>query len=210
VYGEGTTKSKEETTMTLGEKLKDVRKNAGLSQEQLAEKLCVSRAAVAKWETDKGLPDIMNLKAIAKLLDVSIDYLVDDGMEMDFRVTKEPVNKDALQITGRCRCWQDAAVVNRFPEADRINQLSLIHQLNKIEWWADFLTMGLYTMIWGISHWKTWTGYYYLVEQGSRQFFVSVDEEFITSTALPNKMEKTKFYIADRQYIRINYDLIPH
>lgn len=193
--------------MTLGEKLKNLRKNAGLSQEQLAEKLCVSRAAVAKWETDKGLPDIMNLKAMAKLLDTSIDYLVDDGMELDFRMTKEPVNQETLEITGRCRVWQDAAVMRRFPEAARINQLSLIHKLNKIEWWADFLTCGLYTMIWGISHWKTWTGYY-LAEQGSRQFFVSVDEEFITTTALPNKITKNKFYIGDCQYIRINYDLV--
>ncbi len=194
--------------MTLGEKLKEARKNAGLSQEQLAEKLCVSRAAVAKWETDKGIPDIMNLKAIAKLLDTSIDYLVDDGMEMDFRVTKETVNKDDLQITGRCRLWQDAAVLKRFPEATRVNQLSLIHKLNKIEWWADFLTCGLYTMIWGVSHWKTWTGHYYLVEQGSRQFLVSVDNEFLTATALPNKITKSKFYIGDYQYVRINYDLV--
>lgn len=194
--------------MTLGEKLKEARKNAGLSQEQMAEKLCVSRAAVAKWETDKGIPDIMNLKAIAKLLDTSIDYLVDDGMEMDFRVTKETVNQDDLQISGRCRTWQDAAVLKRFPEATRVNQLSLIHKLNKIEWWADFLTCGLYTMIWGISHWKTWTGYYYLVEQGSRQFLVSVDKEFLTATALPNKITRNKFYIGDYQYIRINYDLI--
>ena len=194
--------------MTLGEKLKEARKNAGLSQEQLAEKLCVSRAAVAKWETDKGIPDIMNLKAIAKLLDTSIDYLVDDGMEMDFRVTKEPVNKDELQITGRGRVWQDAAVLKRFPEATRINQLSLIHKLNKIEWWADFLTMGIYSMIWGISHWKTWTGYYYMVEQGSRQFFVTVDDDFVTAMALPNKITKNKFYIGDYQYIRINYDLV--
>ena len=193
--------------MTLGQKLKNVRMNAGLSQEQLAEKLCVSRAAVAKWETDKGLPDVMNLKAIAKLLDVSIDYLVDDGMEMDFRVTREPVDREALEITGRCRLWQDAAVLRRFPEATRVNQVALIHQLNKIEWWADFLTCGLYTMIWGISHWKTWTGYYYLVEQGERQFFVSVDEEFLTATALPNKITKNKFYIGDRQYMRIRYEL---
>lgn len=194
--------------MTLGEKLKEARKNAGLSQEQMAEKLCVSRAAVAKWETDKGIPDIMNLKAIAKLLDTSIDYLVDDGMEMDFRVTKEPVNKEALEITGRCRLWQDAAVMKRFPEATRVNQLSLIHKLNKIEWWADFLTCGLYTMIWGVSHWKTWTGYYYMVEQGSRQFFVTVDDDFVTAMALPNKITKNKFYIGDYQYIRINYDLV--
>ena len=194
--------------MTLAEKLKDARKNAALSQEQLAEKLCVSRAAVAKWESGKGLPDIENLKAISKLLDVSIDYLVDDGAEMDFRVTKEQIDLDSYEVTGRCRCKEDAAVIARFPEATRINQLSLIHQLNKIEWWADFLTCGLYTMIWGLSHWKTWTGHYYLVEQGSRQFFVAVDKEFITATSMPKKIEKNKFYIGDRQYIRIRYELV--
>ena len=194
--------------MTLSDKLKDARKNASLSQEQLAEKLCVSRAAVAKWESGKGLPDIENLKAISKLLDVSIDYLVDDGVEMDFRVTKEQIDMNSYEVTGRCRCKEDAAVVARFPEATRIHQLSLIHQLNKIEWWADFLTMGLYTMIWGISHWKTWTGHYYLVEQGARQFFAQVDEEFITVTSMPKKIEKNKFYIGDRQYIRIRYELV--
>ena len=194
--------------MTLAEKLKDARKNAALSQEQLAEKLCVSRAAVAKWESGKGLPDIENLKAISKLLDVSIDYLVDDGAEMDFRVTKEQIDLDSFEVTGRCRCKEDAAVIARFPEATRINQLSLIHQLNKIEWWADFLPCGLYTMIWGLSHWKTWTGHYYLVEQGSRQFFVAVDKEFITATSMPKKIEKNKFYIGDRQYIRIRYELV--
>lgn len=195
--------------MTLGEKLKYARKHAGLSQEQLAEKLCVSRAAVAKWETDKGLPDILNLKAIAKLLDVSIDYLVDDGQETDFLVTKEAIDLASYEVTGRCRCKQDAAVLGRFPDADRINQLSLIHQLNKIEWWADFLTCGVYTMIWGLSHWKAWTGYYYLVDKGGRQFHVQVEEEFLTATALAKKITKNKFHIGDRMYLRIRYDLIP-
>ena len=194
--------------MTLAEKLKSARKNAALSQEQLAEKLCVSRAAVAKWESGKGLPDIENLKAISKLLDVSIDYLVDDGAEMDFRVIREQINLNSYEASGRCRCKEDAAVVARFPEATWINQLALIHQLNKIEWWADFLTCGLYTMIWGISHWKIWTGHYYLVEQGARQFFVQLDEEFITVTSMPKKIEKNKFYIGDRQYIRIRYELV--
>lgn len=46
--------------MTLGEKLKEARKQAGLSQEQLSEKLGVSRSAVAKWETDNGIPDVDN------------------------------------------------------------------------------------------------------------------------------------------------------
>ena len=193
--------------MTFGEKLKDARKNAGLSQEQLAEKLCVSRAAVAKWETDKGLPDIMNLKAISKLLDVSIDALLDDGQTATLMVTKETIDLQSLELKDRARCKHDVAVLNRFPQADHIYQLSLIHQLNKIEWWADFLTCGLYTMIWGISHWKAWTGHYYLVDQGNRQFFVEVTEEFITATGLLTPITKRKFYIGDRQYIRIQYDI---
>lgn len=193
--------------MTFGEKLKNARKNAGLSQEQLAEKLCVSRAAVAKWETDKGLPDIMNLKAISKLLDVSIDTLLNDGEQTDLTSIKEAIDLNSLELYGRARCKHDVAVLNRFPQAEQIHQLSLIHQLNKIEWWADFLTCGLYTMIWGISHWKTWTGHYYLVDQGNRQFFVEVNDEFIIAYSLPKPINKNKFYIGDRQYIRIRYDI---
>ena len=47
--------------MTLGAKIKEARRKCGLSQEQLAEKMSVSRSAIAKWETDKGLPDVGNL-----------------------------------------------------------------------------------------------------------------------------------------------------
>ena len=193
--------------MTFGEKLKNARKNAGLSQEQLAEKLCVSRAAVAKWETDKGLPDIMNLKAISRLLDISIDALLDGGQNTDLSVIKEAIDLKSIPITGRARSAWDAAVLRRFPDADSIIQVALIHQLNKIEWWADFLTCGLYTMIWGISHWKTWTGHYYLVDRGGQQFFVTVNDDFIISTSLAAKITKNKFYIGDRQYIRIRHQI---
>ena len=62
--------------MTLAEKLKFLRKQAGMSQEQLAEKLGVSRQAVTKWETDAGIPDIENVIAISALFDVSIDELL--------------------------------------------------------------------------------------------------------------------------------------
>ena len=62
--------------MTLAEKLKFLRKQAGMSQEQLAEKLGVSRQAVTKWETDAGIPDIENVIAISALFDISIDELL--------------------------------------------------------------------------------------------------------------------------------------
>lgn len=63
--------------MTFGEKLKEARKTIGLSQEQFAEKMNISRSAVAKWESDIGIPDVSNLKSIAGLLNVSIDFLLD-------------------------------------------------------------------------------------------------------------------------------------
>lgn len=44
--------------MTIGEKIKQLRSEKGLSQEKLAERLNVSRSAIAKWETDGGIPEI--------------------------------------------------------------------------------------------------------------------------------------------------------
>ena len=62
--------------MTFAEKLKSIRKQAGMSQEQLAEKLSVSRQAITKWETGAGIPDIENLMVISGLFGISIDELL--------------------------------------------------------------------------------------------------------------------------------------
>ena len=75
--------------MTLGEKFREARRKSGLSQEQLAEKLSVSRSAIAKWETDKGLPDLGNLKILARLLNVSVDHLLDETQTVEDPVIRE-------------------------------------------------------------------------------------------------------------------------
>lgn len=62
--------------MTLEEQIKSYRKQAGMSQEKLAEKIGVSRQAVTKWENGTGTPDISNLIAIAELFQVSLDELL--------------------------------------------------------------------------------------------------------------------------------------
>ena len=61
--------------MTFAEKLKSIRKQVGMSQELLAEKIGVSRQAVTKWETGAGIPDIENIIAISNLFNISIDEL---------------------------------------------------------------------------------------------------------------------------------------
>ncbi len=62
--------------MKVFEKIKELRSKRGWSQEQMAEKLNVSRQAVTKWETGAGAPDIENLAAIAQLFGVSTDVLI--------------------------------------------------------------------------------------------------------------------------------------
>ena len=62
--------------MEFNEKLQELRKKSGLTQEEAAEMLFVSRTAVSKWESGRGYPNIDSLKAIAKLYNVTIDELL--------------------------------------------------------------------------------------------------------------------------------------
>ena len=62
--------------MTLGERIRDERKKRGLSQEELADILNVSRQAITKWETYRGIPDIANLIRISEEFEISLDELI--------------------------------------------------------------------------------------------------------------------------------------
>lgn len=62
--------------MTLGERIKEYRTNNRMSQEDLAEKMNVSRQAITKWESDKGVPDIDNLIQLSRIMNITIDELV--------------------------------------------------------------------------------------------------------------------------------------
>lgn len=62
--------------MEFHEKLQELRKNRGLTQEELAESLYVSRTAISKWESGRGMPSIESLKAISKFFAVTLDELL--------------------------------------------------------------------------------------------------------------------------------------
>lgn len=79
--------------MSLGEKIKAMRQHASLSQEQLAEKLNVSRQAITKWETGKGIPDIANLIAISDEFDLSLDQLIKDDIAVKKKVISDSSSK---------------------------------------------------------------------------------------------------------------------
>lgn len=68
--------STREIFMELNEKLLELRKQKGLTQEELAQELFVSRTAISKWESGRGVPNIDSLKAISRFFGVSLDNLL--------------------------------------------------------------------------------------------------------------------------------------
>ena len=191
--------------MTFGEKLKEARKEEGLSQEQLAQKLSVSRSAVAKWESDKGMPDVNNLKAISQLLDVSVDYLLDEDEKLSFNETKEAIDLNMFEVTGKCRDKKDAACYFKYSGADAIYPLIRRKRMNKAEWLADFIAGA--GIIQGADYLRDDSANY-LVETGGKQLLVNVSADFITSRELANKVDPKKFDFGTYTFRKAPYRLI--
>lgn len=68
--------------MNFGNNLFQSRKRAGLSQETVAEKLGVSRQTISKWETEETVPDIYQVKKLAKLYNLSLDELIEFDVDL--------------------------------------------------------------------------------------------------------------------------------
>ena len=83
--------------MLFKEKLKKLRKEQNLTQEQLAEKLNVSRQAITKWETSDGTPDIENLKQISNFFNISIDELIKEE-NLDLKSNKKYTYTEEFEI----------------------------------------------------------------------------------------------------------------
>lgn len=73
--------------MSFGEKLQQLRKEKGLSQEDLAYQLNVSRQAVSKWESQNGYPEMEKMILISELFQVSLDYLLKEDYDDSFQKT---------------------------------------------------------------------------------------------------------------------------
>ena len=67
--------------MDLAEKIQKLRKQKGLSQEQLADKLGISRQSISKWEADQASPEIDKIVKLSEIFEVSTDYLLKDKSE---------------------------------------------------------------------------------------------------------------------------------
>ena len=91
--------------MSLGNNLFQARKKCGLSQEDVAEKLGVSRQTVSKWETDETLPDICQSKKMAVLYRLSLDELID--FDIDFKEIQNAIEQTGEAIEEKIN-WTNA------------------------------------------------------------------------------------------------------
>ena len=98
--------------MEIKKKLKDARANAGLTQEQVAEKIMVSRQTISNWENGKSLPDIISIINLSDLYQISLDELLKGDTKMKEKIeetrylvwgpnSSRPVDALPLQVNVR-------------------------------------------------------------------------------------------------------------
>lgn len=103
--------------MNLGNSLFHARKKCGLSQEEVAEKLGVSRQTISKWETDETLPDIRQSKRLALLYHLSLDELID--FDLDVQEVEQAIARSSESLAEKIdwtRAWgKKYPILLRYP-----------------------------------------------------------------------------------------------
>ena len=137
--------------MEFNIKLKNLRKNNGLTQDELADKLYVSRTAVSKWESGRGYPNIESLKAISKLFEVTVDELL--SSEELLIISEANAKKKENHFRDIVFGLLDLSITTTFflpffgqKSESIINNVSLLHLTNI----SPYLKIGYYTVVIGI------------------------------------------------------------
>lgn len=114
--------------MELSEKIQKLRKERGLTQEQFAEQLFVSRTAVSKWETGRGTPSMESYQMIAKFFDITLDELLraEDIITIAENENKENISRFACYIDG---IFNITAVVGLLLPLYKVEQNNLFYSV---------------------------------------------------------------------------------
>ena len=189
--------------MTLGEKIKKVRLDFGLTQEQFSEKLFVSRQAISKWESDRGLPDVTNLQQISNLFNVSIDLLLKDDSLSSSAAIRETIDFDNAKPRGKCKSKYDAIVKTKYPDAE-ITHIIKLRKLTFLMKVIEFFTIPGIRNVFDYIDDSSW---YYLVRLDNKKLFVNVTKEYIESREYNGTIEKNRITIGDFFYVLSKHTL---
>ena len=142
--------------MELHEKLQELRKNKGITQEEAAQQLYVSRTAISKWESGRGYPNIDSLKAIAAFYDISIDNLLSG--EMLLTIAEENVKQNKSSVCDTVFGLLDISLILLFvlpifgqTAGEAIHEVPLASLLGVSAWLkGTYLFTVIATVLWGI------------------------------------------------------------
>lgn len=180
--------------MTLGEKLKEIRKRFGLSQEQLAEVMNVSRQAITKWENDGGIPDVSNLQELSKVFGITVDYLLNDENQLPALQLREVLDKDKYKNK-----ISSYAMILREYYAEPYEVYNLVRgkKMTKLGWILDLFTWGVHDDIDGISDLSP----YYLVKKDNLKLLVNIKDWVLEVIELPSNTNDKKFSYGNNKFI---------
>ena len=174
--------------MTLGQKLKEIRKRFGLSQESLAEIMNVSRQAITKWESDEGLPDVSNLQELSKVFNLTVDYLLDDDNSLPSLSMKKELDKDKYEMN-----WNGCVKVikENYAEPWEIYSLRRSKKHGKLAWFVSDWIVGAGAMetLDALDDMSP----YFLIKKDGLKLLVNVHDYILEVIELPEKTNDKKF-----------------
>lgn len=174
--------------MTFGEKLKEIRKRFGLTQEKLSGLINVSRQAITKWENDEGLPDITNLQELSKVFGITIDYLLDKDNNLPALTLRKELDKDKYKSK---LSMYDEVLKEYFDESYEIYNLSRSKKMNIVENLIDTFIVpeiGPVSTADALSDLSP----YYLVKKDNLKFLVNIKNYVLEIIELPNNTSDKK------------------
>lgn len=180
--------------MKLGEKLKEIRKRLGLSQEKLAEIMNVSRQAITKWENDGGIPDISNLQELSKIFGITVDYLLNDDYGLPTLSMTKELDKD--KYDGKISSY--AVILKEYyPEPWKVYSLIREKKMSKLEATFDFIigagTVGLADVLNDLSP-------FYLVVKDNLKMLVNIKDWTLRVYELPCDTNIKKFVYGKNKF----------
>lgn len=187
--------------MTLGQKLKEIRKKFGLSQEQLAEIINVSRQAITKWETDAGLPDTENLKELSRIFEISINYLLDNNNELPLLVMKKKLDKENYK--NKISSYEEV-LKEYYPAPWKIYILTREKKMSKLEGIFDFI-IGAGTI--DVADALNDMSPYYLAIKDNIKLLVNIKDWVLEVKELNPDINEKKF-IVDKNIFRKHNELV--
>ena len=128
--------------MTLGQRIQELRRQAGLTQEQLAERMGVTRQAVSKWESDGGVPELDTLIAMSRLFHVTIGQLL--GVEEAPQGDGDSGQEDGGQAQAGAGLDEEQveAILRRYVEATRAQRQAPPSMYGKYGWKAPLIAVA--------------------------------------------------------------------